>query len=159
MIRAAYMESQLSQLKTSQLPLLKGLVMEGSVSIEDVLFAMRANKTGCVVVTEKNKVIGIFTERDFLTRVVKETISWKSPIAQVCTKNPLTLTETEPLSTALTLMKTKNIRHLPIFDGKNDLKGVLSIRQIIQLFAEFFPTDMMNLPPRLNKQALNPEGG
>ena len=133
--------------------------MDESTSLEKVLFAMRANKSGCVVTTNNGNITGIFTERDFLTKIANQSISWNQAIVEFATKNPITMKSNDALEDAIRLMKEKDFRHLPIFDDENNLQGVLSIRQLIQLFAEHFPADMMNLPPRLNKTFTTPEGG
>jgi hypothetical protein len=56
-------------------------------------------------------------------------------------------------------MKQKKFRNIPIFSSTGELEGVLTIQNIIRLFAEHFPEEVLNLPPRLNQVPTETEGG
>jgi CBS domain-containing protein len=67
------------------------------------------------------------------------------------TASPRTILESESLETAIRLMTAGGYRHLPLVDAAGTLVGVLSARDIIRHLAEFFPVEVMNLPPRLHQ--------
>lgn len=142
-----------------QVPLSGGILLPDTVNLTEAVQAMRLNKTGCVVTTQKENVTGIFTERDLLLRIVGESVDWNAPISSFATQNPITMTEKEPLRKALFQMRKKGIRHIPIFSEQGEFRGVLSIRNVIRLMAEHFPTEIMNLPPRIHAAASTREGG
>ena len=131
--------------------------------LEEVVESMRKEKVGSVVVISRgnaaNKVVGIFTERDLLIRVMNEAITWNEPVRKFATSPATLMKADEPLRKAIYVMRKKNIRHIPIFEQDDSLLGVLSVRNIIRLLAEHFPAEVMNLPPRLNQKMLTPEGG
>jgi CBS domain-containing protein len=85
------------------------------------------------VVDESNRVSGIFTERDVLTKFA---LSGRDP-ADTLTSELMTTpvhtasNEISP-SEALTLMMDRNFRHLPIVDSQGTLLGMLSLRGLLQ---------------------------
>lgn len=153
------MEKILHDYLINQVPLSPGLVVSENTSLEEVILQMKKNKTGCVVTSRNKKITGIFTERDLLNKVIAENISWESSIKEFATPKPTLMMSDEPLRKALYIMRKKNFRHIPIFESNGKLRGVLSIRNVIRLFAEHFPDEVMNLPPRLHKHPTTQEGG
>lgn len=152
------MEKLLKNYLVQQLPLSRGLVIEKGTPLKAVLFSMRDQKTGCAMIVEKGALIGIFTEHDFLKIVISDH-SWDQPIEMFASKKPWTTQPEMPVRDAIALMKDKKIRHLPVVKDEGQFLGVISIRNVIKLFAEHFPADVMNLPPRLHKNPITQEGG
>ena len=72
---------------------------------------------GAVAVEEDGKLVGMFTERDLLTRVVQKHLSTlDTPIGKVMTKNPFVAPTEMAASEAFEFMTDKHFRHLPIVD-------------------------------------------
>jgi CBS domain-containing protein len=113
------------------------LVVSPDDSIMAAVEKMCDTGVGAVVVVKKGDLVGIFTERDLLTRVVRPGVSTlNTPIAKVMTKNPnVALAEMEA-SEAFEFMTEKNIRHLPIVDQHGKLQGMLSIRHLMRSVVE-----------------------
>ena len=86
---------------------------------------------GAVPVLQDGQLVGIFSERDLMSRVVVE---GKDPartsISQVMTDDPLTVAPNDDLETCMTLMKRRGFRHLPVCSGR-ELRGVISLRDIL----------------------------
>ncbi len=101
---------------------------------------------GAVVVVKNGDLVGIFTERDLLTRVVRPGVSTlNTPIARVMTKNPnVALAEMEA-SEAFEFMTEKNIRHLPVVDQHGKLQGILSIRHLMRSVVEHLSHELEGL--------------
>ena len=101
---------------------------------------------GAVVVVKNGDLVGIFTERDLLTRVVRPGVSTlNTPIAKVMTKNPnVALAEMEA-SEAFEFMTEKNIRHLPVVDQHGKLQGILSIRHLMRSVVEHLSHELEGL--------------
>lgn len=80
-------------------------------------------------------------------------------LRDIMTPKPRTLFVEESLDAAIQLMTRGGYRHLPLVDGDGHLVGVLSARDIIFFLAEFFPTEVMNLPPRFHQEISSRDGG
>ena len=100
-------------------------------TVLEVARAMVARNIGAVPVLEDGILIGIFSERDLMKRVVAE---GREPSAisvrEVMTANPLTVSPREELETCRTLMKRHGFRHLPVCEG-TQLVGMVSLRDIL----------------------------
>lgn len=91
---------------------------------------------GSVIVTSAAKVVGIFTERDLMMRVVgKRKDPEKVKIKDVMTKDPSKVNPKDTASYCLNLMKDQRCRHLLVFDGEEFL-GIVSLRDIVALMID-----------------------
>lgn len=123
---------------------------EASESIASVLTKMSQNNIGCMLITEDEKLVGIFTERDLLRKWVDiyPLIFAKRAISEVMTKNPVTL-DIKKTDKASVFMAAHRFRHLPITDdGK--LVDILSIRDVVHLLMD--ETDQLNSEIKKLKQ-------
>ena len=123
-----------------------------SVDIADpmwkVVDAMKAKKRGAVLVTEEGSLVGIFTERDLVSRLDHDDALWSHVLVKdVMTPHPTVIRPYESVAEAMRLLIQGRRRHLPIVDDKGKVLGLLSIRDILAYVASKFPEDMMNLPP------------
>lgn len=108
-------------------------VKSGTFVVNAVLYMAEKN-IGAVGVVDKNEnLIGLFSERDLLKRVVglyKEPS--KTLIDEVMTKTLVTATPDAPYQVILNKMKELNIRHMPIIEN-NKLIGMVSFRDLLEL--------------------------
>jgi CBS domain-containing protein len=113
-----------------------------------VVDAMKAHGRGCVLVTEDNRLAGIFTERDLLSRVDHTDPLWSHVVVRdIMTPLPMVIHPDDSLAEAMRRLIEGRRRHLPIVDDRGGILGVMSIRDILAYIAGRFPEDMMNLPP------------
>jgi len=92
---------------------------------------MVEHNIGAVPVLENGQLVGIFTERDLMSRVVAAgRDAAQLRVAEVMTDDPLTIDPDDSLETCLTLMRRHNFRHLPVSKG-GDLRGIVSLRDIL----------------------------
>jgi len=92
---------------------------------------MVANNIGAILVLREGELVGIFSERDLMKRVVAEGRDpARTRVSEVMTANPLTVDMRESIEHCMVLMKEHGFRHLPICDGKK-LKGIVSLRDIL----------------------------
>lgn len=83
------------------------------------------------VVDEEGRLVGIFTERDLLRRVVARRRDPESTLVrEVMTPGPLSIGPDEPLEAARRLMAKVKARHLPVVDEYGRLVGIVSIKDI-----------------------------
>lgn len=108
---------------------------------------MREQRVGCVLVASGNKLVGIFTERDLMGRVLAEGKPLTQPVSDFMTPNPVTVHPKDPISAAVRRMNEGGYRHLPVVDGTGRPVGVLSVKRIVHYLVEHFPTTVYNLPP------------
>lgn len=134
-----------------RLPLKSPHFVTEETPLRSVLAKMRRERTGCVLITAKKQVVGIFTERDMLTRVIEAKANLSRPIAEFMTANPEVLSTTDTMAHAVQLMYEGGYRHLPVMrdrpNGKNQIIGLLSVRDVVRYFGSNFPAEVYNLPP------------
>jgi CBS domain-containing protein len=107
----------------------KGAVIHSvpvSVTVEEAVRVMNRHKVGSVVVLDGARLVGIFTERDVLYRVVAAGLPpATTPLAQVMTSNPKVITPDTTVDEALAMISEKRCRHLPVIDN-GKLIGLVS---------------------------------
>src|SRR5262245_27640082 len=102
-------------------------------SVKDAVHVMTERKVGAVAVVDGGKLVGIFTERDLMTKVVHLGRSpEKTPVQDVMVRDPLCLAPDARRSEALDAMVRGHFRHVPIVDGEHRVLGMLSIRHLLQ---------------------------
>lgn len=126
--------------------------------IADAVALMREHAIGCVVVSDGGKLVGIFTERDLLRRVLAPGLPLSTPVAQCMTPNPVTVHLKESVGAAIRRMQQGGYRHLPVIDEGGLPVGVLSVKRIVHYLVEHFPSTVYNLPPDPNTVPQAPEG-
>ncbi len=106
------------------------------VPVGDVLKKMVDERIGCVMIVDKDKLVGIFSERDALMKLNADAPKFLArPISQFMTADPVTLETSDKIAYALHNMNMGGYRHVPIlFEGK--LAGVISIRDILRYLTE-----------------------
>ena len=88
---------------------------------------MNSHRVGSVMVKDSERVVGIFTERDVLTRVVAaDRDPNTTPVREVMTEQFKFITRETSIEDAMQVMTEKRVRHLPVMDGE-ELIGLLSI--------------------------------
>src|SRR5213595_712051 len=108
--------------------------------------AMKNDEGGCVIVSDDGRVAGIFTERDLLTKVLGESVDLNSPIKDWMQAQVETLTPEATIGDAVRLMNERSFRNIPIVKN-GELRGSISVFDIITYLAECYPKATMNLPP------------
>ena len=100
-------------------------------SVLAVAQAMVERNIGAVPVLRDGALVGIFSERDLMKRVVVESRDPRTTrVEEVMTADPLTVSPDESLETCMFLMRRHGFRHLPVCDGK-ELRGIVSLRDIL----------------------------
>ena len=107
-----------------------------SVSPNDTVFSalekMVENNIGALLVLDQGKFEGIFTETDYARKVIlKGKASKETQIKEIMTERPVTVTPDTTMEECMSLMTSRYIRHLPVFEGK-DLVGLISIGDIVK---------------------------
>lgn len=104
--------------------------------VRDVVEKMKSARTGCALVLENGKLVGIFTEHDVLHRMFgANAIALHAPVRELMSPNPEVLRETDSVATALNKMSLGRYRHIPV--ARNDGSfTVTSIRSVLKYIAK-----------------------
>ena len=151
-------EQALRQEHLGNLPLSKPTSVPPGTSLETTLRLMREQGVGCVLVCEGERLVGIFTERDVLNKLIGNGVSEKETVDRFMTALPASLTPRHTLGDAVRLMTEHGYRHIPLLDERGQRAGLVAARDIVNYIAEHFPAEVVNLPPRLHQVFNTPEG-
>jgi signal-transduction protein with cAMP-binding, CBS, and nucleotidyltransferase domain len=104
---------------------------EMGYTVLETVRTMVEHNIGAVPVVHKGRLVGIFSERDLMRRVVAEGLDPKSTcLAEVMTGDPLTVNMNENVESCMALMRRHGFRHLPVcHEGR--LIGVISLRDVL----------------------------
>ena len=124
---------------------------------------MAQKNVGAVSVMDADRLVGIFSERDVINKVMSKSLNPVStPVSTVMTTNLVVATADESYESCLWKMKTANCRHLPIVEG-DKLVGFISLRDLLQVdisekddTIQFLNTYMFHLPPGVEKRYATP---
>ena len=106
---------------------------ESSEHVREVARRMSNENVGAVAVLEGGRLVGIFSERDVMARVVAEGLDPdKTMISNVMTKDIVVADPRDSVDSALAKMHSVGCRHLPIVKDGN-LVGMLSIRDLLEV--------------------------
>ena len=113
----------------------KGIITaDEEISVENVAKMMGKRSIGSVIITGHGEPIGIFTERDLLTKFLAEDRSLKIEVGKACSSPLIIAPLGISVHDAATIMTSKHIKRLPIAkNGK--LVGMLSARDLIEAYA------------------------
>ncbi len=102
-------------------------------TVQETVQAMVDARHGAAVVLEGTQLLGVFTERDVVRRVVHKGLDPKTtPVAEVMTRQVITVREDDDRSSVLKLMNEHHIRHLPVVDAEGRVLTIVSIRQLLR---------------------------
>ena len=127
-------------------------------TVAEAVALMRKHRVGCLLVCQGEQLVGIFTERDLLRRVLGSGRPLTAPVSSCMTPDPITVNPKESISAALRRMEEGGYRHLPVVDHAGQALGVLSVKRIVHYLAEHFPDTVYNLPPDPGAVPREPEG-
>jgi CBS domain-containing protein len=102
------------------------------MSVFDALKLMAQHNTGALMVVNGKKIEGILSERDCVRKLELMGRNAKNTtVGEIMTDKVIYVEASQPLEECMALMIDKNIRHLPVFDGK-DLLGLISVRDVLR---------------------------
>jgi CBS domain-containing protein len=107
--------------------------IEPGASVYDAIALMADKEIGALVVFERNKVVGIITERDYARKIVLQGKSSKeTPVREIMTERVIYVNPEQTIEECMALMTEKHIRHLPVLDG-DSLCGIVSIGDVVRV--------------------------
>ncbi|NNE10722.1 MAG: CBS domain-containing protein [Ilumatobacter sp.] len=103
-------------------------------TVREAAKVMRDDDVGLAVVSDDNEVIGVVSERDVVAAVADGLDVDRVTVRDVETDDLLWISVTTSIDVATEAMVQRNVRHLLIGDGLDDLAGVVSMRDLITAF-------------------------
>ncbi len=145
--------------KLQDLPLETPVAVAPGAPVREVVAQMREGSRSCVLAMDNTSLVGIFTERDVLTKCMGEGFDWDQPLeTAVLTRAPRTITASSTVADAIATMQQHHYRTLPVVDGSR-VVGLIRMGDLLTHLAEAYPEDILNLPPRPHQVMERPEGG
>lgn len=133
--------------------------VKSGTPVKEAIEQMRRANQNCALIMRDETLLGIFTDRDMLMKVVTAPNTWNTAIDTVMTTTPITVKDTDYAEDALHLMNEKRVRNLPVINDAGRVAGNLTHYALIKFFADQFPESVYNLPPDPNRTAHNRVGG
>ncbi len=119
------------------------VIAPANTTISDAARLMKQRNVGALMVADKDKLVGVFTERDGLFRVLAEGLSGDStPLSAVMTANPQTIDPNAGFTHALQMMHDGGYRHLPVVE-EGCVIGIVSVRDALGPELEAFVYEML----------------
>ncbi len=100
-------------------------------TVLEALTVLAEYNIGALVVMEGEKLVGIFSERDYARKgILKDRSAKSTTISEVMTPNVFTVSSNMTTKDCMQLMSDKHFRHLPVVDNEK-VVGVLSVGDIV----------------------------
>ncbi len=105
--------------------------IDSSATVLQALQKMADADIGAVLITENNRVIGIFTERDYTRKgEIAGNVAANTPVQDLMVREMFTVKRSTTVDQCLALMKQNRIRHLPVVED-DKLVGIVSMRDVM----------------------------
>jgi CBS domain-containing protein len=120
----------------------KPIIAPATMCVSDAAVLMKKNRVGAVVVLEKQRLVGIFTERDAVFRVLANGADPENVrLREVMTPSPQTIGADRPFGHALHMMYEGGFRHVPVVEN-GKLVGIVSARDALSSDLAQFESDV-----------------
>ena len=144
--------------KVAHMDLSAYVTVEAGARVSDVLRRMREQRHNCALVTKRERLIGIFTDRDVLRKVADAPETWEEPVDRLMTPAPHTVHPDDPVGRALDLMNIGHYRNMPVVGDDGKVVGNLTQYAIIKFLSDRFTKEVYNLPPEPEQVAKARDG-
>ena len=153
------LKEELESEQVRHLDLSRYCAVQSGTPVREALATMRAEEGRPMLVIRGEELIGIFTERDVLQRVVGQPAALDGPIDAVMTPRPITVLPDTSAADALWLMDDHHFRNLPVVDRQGRILGDMTYAAFVHYLAARYPVEVQNRPLRPQQYPSKPEGG
>lgn len=123
------MEDSISVLRPPQ-----AISLPAQASVLEAVAIMKERHVGCILVLDNGQLVGIFSERDFLTKAAGLDLG-KIQLSEVMTPRPITLSPEHSIRFALHEMAVGGFRHIPLLRDRAPV-GIISARDVIRYLCQ-----------------------
>jgi signal-transduction protein with cAMP-binding, CBS, and nucleotidyltransferase domain len=152
-------ERSLREVEVLALELQPPLVLDRASTVGTVIREMQNSSLGYALLTENNRLTGIFTERDVFLSVLGNDAVLTQPISEHMTSDPVCVSAKDPVRQVVVLMHQGGYRQIPIVDTSGQVAGCVRHKDIAEYLVNHFAAHVLNLPPDPEQIARTPEGG
>ncbi len=136
------MERSLCEGNVSELQTTPFITVDVNKTVAQTLQMMAERNIAYLMITDADRLVGIFSERDVLYKVAEQYEQIKDcPISQVMTPDPVSVYETDSSAKALNLMAIGGFRHLPVLNLDDKIVGVVGPRRVTAYLCTQFSTE------------------
>lgn len=129
------------------------LTAPADISVSKAAKLMAKRKVGAVMVVERGNLVGIFTERDLVLRVVAQDRDARATrLAEVMTPSPQTVDPGKSFGYALLMMQENGFRHVPVVENGRVI-GIVSVRNALDPDLEEFVVESQRRKQFLRERA------
>jgi CBS domain-containing protein len=123
--------------------------LASEATVAEAVAKMVDNRRAAVVIVDaEGHLTGIFTERDALTRVMRQRRNpEQTKLAEVMTADPETLAPDDRICYAVNRMHVAGHRSIPLVDADHRPIGIVTVNDVAKWLAEIFPEAVLNLRP------------
>ena len=121
---------------------IRNLMVEDLVTVEagdtvlEAASRMKQNRVGAVLVVDRGELVGLFSERDLLERIVVAKRDFRTTrVGDVASRNLVTVDIDDPLKNVLDGFRAGRFRHLPVLE-KGKAVGILSTRDFLSFLVD-----------------------
>jgi len=141
-VRGSILQEPLSALR-----LQRPICISPEAPVGDAIRLMNEKRIGALMVTTDSRLVGIFTERDVLKKVVGGGISTEARVREVMTPEPCCLHEDAAIVYALKLMHEGGFRHVPLLDDDSRPVAIASVKDVVEYVVGLFAKELATAPP------------
>jgi CBS domain-containing protein len=129
--------------------------VESGLNVRQVVNYLCDKRCGAVAVTEAGRAVGVFSERDLMSRVILQGLDPdKTVVADVMSKGVISVSPAEDYRVAKAQMLDKRVRHLVVIDENDHLCGTVSMRELVELDLKEYEELVNKLNDRYYRSAL-----
>ena len=140
-------QAHLRNEKVSELMPERGVWVDPATSVAEAVVLMQQHRAGCVLVCEGRELRGIFTEQDYLHRVLARQCDPQRPIRECMSRDPVTIPASASVATLIGRIHKGRYRRLPVVDEAGTLVGVVTVRKLVHHLAEHCSATVFNIAP------------
>lgn len=130
----------LSETHASTLDISRFVSVTPETTVADTVERMSHADRSCACVVDDENLVGIFTQRDVLLRVIGRPSSWEHAIADEMSRSVRVMRDDETVADGLAIMVDWWVRNVPVLDHEDRLVGSLSFFTVMKLMAELLAT-------------------
>ena len=102
-------------------------------TVLEALQAMAERDVGALIVLDKGRIVGMFSERDYARKVILQGLSSpRTKVRQVMTEGVYYTEPSQSVEECMAVMTEKHVRHLPVLNADGGLAGVVSMGDLVR---------------------------
>jgi CBS domain-containing protein len=106
--------------------------VEPTTTAQEAARTMKSEDVGSLPIVEGDKLVGVITDRDLAIRIIAEAKGIDTPVAEIASKDVVTIDPQQSLEEAARLMANNQVRRLPVVEEDGRLVGILAQADIAQ---------------------------